>query len=192
MNLIAAVDNKWRIGFNGKLLYHCPADMKNFKELTTQNLSGTGQNVVIMGSKTLLSFPKGEPLPNRYNIVLSFNENLRNKYKDKDNIVFVSNCDMAMGIAHEVAEDDNIWIVGGGSVYLQFFRKCKKAYITRFFDDYVKTHDINKLTTKIAYMPELSKENWSIADYSPVFKNEADGILYQYQLLYNNDFLQVK
>ena len=58
MNLIAAVDNNWGIGKDGKLLTSIPKDMKFFREKTTGN-------VVVMGRKTLESFPGQKPLPNR-------------------------------------------------------------------------------------------------------------------------------
>ena len=64
MNLIAAVDRHWAIGYKGKLLNSIPEDMKFFRETTTNK-------VLIMGRKTLESFPNGLPLKNRVNIVLS-------------------------------------------------------------------------------------------------------------------------
>ena len=66
MNLIAAVDKNWGIGYENKLLVSIPDDMKFFREVTTGN-------VVVMGRKTLESFPGGSPLKNRTNIVLSRN-----------------------------------------------------------------------------------------------------------------------
>ena len=64
MNMIAAVDSNWAIGNKNKLLISIPADMKMFRQETTGN-------VVVMGRKTLESFPNGRPLPNRTNIVLT-------------------------------------------------------------------------------------------------------------------------
>ena len=66
MNLIAAADEAWGIGKDGGLLAHLPGDMKYFRE-TTQG------KVVVMGRKTLESFPGGRPLKNRTNIVLTRN-----------------------------------------------------------------------------------------------------------------------
>ena len=67
MNLIVSVDNNWAIGNKNKLLISIPADMKNFRTLTTGN-------VIVMGTKTLDSFPQGQPLGNRVNIVLTQNK----------------------------------------------------------------------------------------------------------------------
>lgn len=64
MNLIAAVDKNWAIGRNNKLLVSIPDDMKFFRETTTGK-------VVVMGRKTLESFPGKKPLKNRVNIVLT-------------------------------------------------------------------------------------------------------------------------
>ena len=67
MNIIVAVDKKWGIGCNNKLLVSIPADMKFFRETTTGK-------VVVMGRRTLESFPNGLPLKNRTNIVLTKNK----------------------------------------------------------------------------------------------------------------------
>ena len=76
MNLIAAVDKNWAIGLNNKLLVSIPEDMKFFRKTTTGK-------VVVMGRKTLESFPNGLPLKNRVNIVLTSDKN----YKVKDAII---------------------------------------------------------------------------------------------------------
>ena len=68
MKLIAAVDANWAIGNKGQLLTSIPEDMKFFRAKTTGH-------VVVMGRKTLESFPNGKPLPNRTNIVLTRNKN---------------------------------------------------------------------------------------------------------------------
>mgnify|MGYP000305595510 CR=1 FL=1 len=70
MNLIAAVDKNWAIGCKNKLLVSIPADMKFFRETTTGK-------VVVMGRKTLESFPNGQPLKKRVNIVLTHDKILR-------------------------------------------------------------------------------------------------------------------
>ena len=68
MNLIAAVDKNWAIGCKNKLLVSIPADMKFFRETTTGK-------VVVMGRKTLESFPNGQALKKRVNIVLTHDIN---------------------------------------------------------------------------------------------------------------------
>ena len=72
MNLIVSVDKNWAIGYQNKLLVRIPGDMKNFRRLTTDN-------VIVMGRKTLESFPQGQPLSNRVNIVLTKNKDYQVK-----------------------------------------------------------------------------------------------------------------
>lgn len=69
MQAIVAADNNWGIGYQNRLLVSIPSDMKFFRQKTTGN-------VVVMGRKTLESFPNGLPLKNRVNIVLTKNEKL--------------------------------------------------------------------------------------------------------------------
>ena len=76
MNIIVAADKNWAIGKDNKLLVSIPADMKMFRQETTGK-------VVVMGRKTLESFPNGLPLKNRTNIVLTHNPN----YKVNDAII---------------------------------------------------------------------------------------------------------
>ena len=66
MDMIVAVDENWRIGINGGMLTSIPEDMKFFRTMTKDS-------VVVMGRKTLESFPGGKPLKNRVNIVLTKN-----------------------------------------------------------------------------------------------------------------------
>lgn len=68
MNIIASADNNWAIGKNNELLIRIPQDMKRFRQMTTGN-------VVVMGRKTLESFPNQAPLKDRINIVLTANPN---------------------------------------------------------------------------------------------------------------------
>ena len=67
MNLIVAVDENWAIGYKNELLIRIPADMKMFRQETTGK-------VVVLGRKTLETFPQGLPLKNRTNIILSTNK----------------------------------------------------------------------------------------------------------------------
>ena len=76
MNIIVNADKNWAIGKNNSLLVRIPADMKYFRQMTEGN-------IVVMGRKTLESFPQGRPLANRVNIVISHNPD----YQMKDAIV---------------------------------------------------------------------------------------------------------
>ena len=76
MNIIVNADKNWAIGKNNSLLVRIPADMKYFRQMTEGN-------IVVMGRKTLESFPGGQPLKNRVNVVLTTDKN----YKVKDTVI---------------------------------------------------------------------------------------------------------
>ena len=118
MNLIVAVDKNWAIGMGNKLLVSIPQDMKFFRE-TTQG------KVVAMGRKTLESFPGGQPLKNRVNIVLTSDK----KYQVKGTVVVHSIEEMVEELTKYDEED--IFGIGGESIYRQLLPYCKKAYITK-------------------------------------------------------------
>lgn len=140
MNMIVAVDKHWGIGYRNKLLVSIPADMKFFRETTTGN-------IVVMGRKTLESFPNGLPLPNRTNIVLTGNKD----YRVKNAVVLHS--------VEEVLEklkaypSDKVFIVGGESIYRQFLPYCDVVHVTK----------IDRLYQADAFFPDLdAMEEWEI------------------------------
>ena len=106
MNLIAAVDKNWAIGKNNELLVRIPMDQKFFRETTTGK-------VVVMGRKTLESFPNGLPLKNRTNIVLTHNPN----YKVNDAIVVHSLDELHEELKKYNSED--VYVIGGEKIYEQ-------------------------------------------------------------------------
>ena len=118
MNLIVAVDKNWAIGLKGDLLVSIPQDMKFFRETTKGK-------VVAMGRKTLESFPNGLPLKNRVNVVLTSDKN----YKVKDAVIVHSVEEMVAELQKYNEED--IFVIGGETVYRQLLPYCKKAYITK-------------------------------------------------------------
>lgn len=141
MNLIAAVDQNWAIGHRGGLLVQIPADQKYFRELTKGK-------VIVLGRKTLATFPNGIPLPQRTNLILSGDRN----FSVRGGIV-VSGMEEAWKELKQYPKED-IFIVGGASIYRQFLPYCKTAYITKI--DYTYQAD--------CYMPNLDKESeWQIA-----------------------------
>ena len=118
MNLIVAVDKNWAIGMDNKLLVSIPQDMKFFRETTKGK-------VVAMGRKTLESFPGGQPLKNRVNVVLTSDEN----YNVKGTVVVHSIDEMVTEL--KKYDDEDIFVIGGESIYRQLLPYCKKAYITK-------------------------------------------------------------
>lgn len=118
MNCIVVVDQNWAIGHEGGLLFSLPTDMKRFRSLT---IDGT----VILGRKTLDTFPGGKPLPKRRNIVIT-----RNVDFDREGAEIVTSPQAALALA-EGTEDDKLWVIGGGSVYTALLSKCKRVYLTK-------------------------------------------------------------
>ena len=118
MKIIAAVDKNWAIGRDNQLLVSIPADMKMFRQETSGK-------VVVMGRKTLESFPNGLPLKNRTNIVLTKNPN----YQVKDALVLHS----VEEILEEIKKypSDQVYCIGGDSIYKQLLPYCDTAHVTK-------------------------------------------------------------
>lgn len=144
MNLIVAVDKNWAIGLNNKLLVSIPADMKFFRETTMGK-------VVVMGRKTLESFPGGQPLKKRTNIVLTSDTN----YRVKDAVV-VHTIDELLEELKKYDEKD-VYVIGGESIYRQLLPYCKVAHVTRI--DHAYEAD--------TYFPNLDEmKDWEVTGVS--------------------------
>ena len=155
MNAIVAVDANWAIGCQGDLLFSLPTDMRRFRTLT---MGGT----VILRRKTLDSFPGGKPLPKRRNIVITRNPDLT-----------VEGAEIASGPEEALAlaqGDENIWVIGGGSVYTALLSRCKRVYLTKV-DQAAENAD--------TFFPNLDKlPNWKVEKRSePV---EENGLTYRF------------
>ena len=158
MNLIAAVDKNWAIGCKNKLLVSIPADMKFFRETTTGK-------VVVMGRKTLESFPNGQPLKKRVNIVLTHDKN----FKAGDAIIVHSMEKLREELKKYPSED--IYVIGGDSIYRQMLDLCDTAYITKI--DYAYEAD--------AHLPNLEKDPaWSMTEESE--EQTYFDVIYTYQI----------
>ncbi len=140
MNLIVAVDSNWAIGNKNELLVRIPNDHKHFREETTGK-------VVVLGRKTLETFPQGQPLKNRTNIILTTDR----KYQVKDAII-VHSIEELLGELKKY-NDEDIYIIGGESVYRQMLPYCDVAHVTK----------IDRAYEADTYFPNLDKdENWHI------------------------------
>jgi dihydrofolate reductase len=118
MNLIVAVDEEWGIGCGGQLLANIPGDMKYFKETTMDK-------VVIMGRKTLESLPNKRGLPKRVNYVLTSNE----EFEAERCITVNSEEELLREL--EQYDSNQVFIIGGESIYRHFYQQCEKLYITK-------------------------------------------------------------
>ena len=144
MNLIAAVDRNWAIGKAGRELVNIPEDKKFFREETTGK-------VIVMGRKTFESLPRAMALAGRTNIVLSENPG----FAPKNTIVCRSFEETKEELAKYPTED--IYIIGGGSIYKQFLPLCDTAHITKV--DYKYDAD--------TYFPNLDQlEDWEMTEVS--------------------------
>lgn len=118
MKAILAADKNWGIGYNNHLLVSIPSDMKFFRQTTTGK-------VVVMGRKTLESFPSGMPLKNRTNIVLTANQD----YQVKDAVIVHSEDELMEELKKYDADD--IYVIGGESVYRMMLPYCDTVYVTK-------------------------------------------------------------
>ena len=144
MNIIVAVDKNWGIGKDNRLLVSIPADMKFFRTTTTGK-------VVVMGRKTLESFPGGQPLKNRTNIVLTRDVN----YKVKDAVIVHSVEELLEELKKYDSEE--VYVIGGDSVYSAMLDHCDTAYVTKI--DFAYEAD--------TWFPKLDeREDWSPAEAS--------------------------
>lgn len=140
MNLIVAVDENWAIGNKNELLISIPADHKFFRQETTGK-------VVILGRKTLETFPQGLPLKNRTNIIMSTNKD----YQVKDAVVVHDLDELLSQIKKYDTED--VYVVGGESVYRLLLPYCDTAHVTKI--DHAYEAD--------AYFPDLdAMPEWKI------------------------------
>ena len=118
MNIIVAADKNWAIGKNNKLLVSIPQDMKFFRETTTGK-------VVVMGRKTFERCPGGQPLKKRVNIVLTSDKNYHVNGAD-----IVHSIDALLEELKKYPAED-IYVIGGESIYRQLLPYCDKAYVTK-------------------------------------------------------------
>ena len=160
MNIIAAVDKNWAIGKNNNLLVRIPIDQKFFRETTTGR-------VVVMGRKTLESFPGGMPLKNRTNIVLTHNMN----YKVKDAVVVHSMEELHQEL--EKYDSKDVYVIGGEKIYAQLLDECDVAHITK----------INYAYDADAYFPNLDeRKDWKItADSEEQTYFDLEFYFYKYE-----------
>ncbi|MCD8212435.1 MAG: dihydrofolate reductase [Oscillospiraceae bacterium] len=148
MNLIVAVDQNWAIGKGGDQLTYIKDDLKRFQSLTT---GGT----IILGRRTLDTFPGGRPLKNRRNLILSRDPDFRAEgaqvYHDLDSLLA------------DAPED--AFVVGGASIYRQLLDCCDTAYVTYILAGYDGAD---------AWFPDLdSRPEWKLAEEEGPFTDEV-------------------
>ena len=150
MNLIVAVDRGWGIGKDGGLLYSIPEDMKFFR--TT-----TAGKTVIMGRATLESLPGGRPLPKRRNIILS---------RTLSEVEGAEVCKTPEEIISLLADtpSEDIFVIGGESVYRDMLPYCDTAYITKIESEKQADRHLVNLD---------ENDEWKISYRSPMKEHEG-------------------
>ena len=152
MDLIAAVDQNWAIGKDGDQLCYIPADLKRFQALTTGH-------AVILGRKTLATFPGGRPLKNRRNLILSRSESFAPEgaevFPDVDSLLAAAQVDA--------------FVIGGASVYKALLPYCDRAYITK----------IDRAWPADSFFPDLDADPaWQVTEEGEPLEHE--GLTFRY------------
>ena len=151
MTAIVCVSQNWGIGRDGALLFRISADLKRFKALTDGK-------TVILGRKTLDTFPGGKPLKDRRNIVLSRRE------------LDIPGAEIAHSFEEAAAlGGDDAIVIGGASVYMALLGRCDRVCVTKVLAD----------ADADSFFPRLDDNpDWRVASESEVF--EENGLKFQF------------
>ena len=139
MEIIVAVDENYGIGKDGDLLAHLSPDLKRLKAMTVGN-------IIVMGSKTYMSFPK-RPLPDRENLIITHHP---------ENYLGIK-CFTGVDefLVYSKTADKPIFVLGGGSVYEQLLPYCEKAHITKILHSF----EADTFFPNLDNNPDWEKEN---------------------------------
>lgn len=155
MDLVVNVTENWAIGKGGDQLVYISADLKRFRQLTTGK-------TVILGRKTLSTFPGGRPLKNRTNLILS------SSVKTIDGAEVFPDLPSLLLRLKELNSED-ISVIGGASVYQALLPYCSKAYVTKTYGNFEAD----------TFFPNLDKmENWEITQTGELL--EENEVKFQY------------
>lgn len=153
ISIIVAIADNFAIGKNNELLFHLPDDLKRFKRITTGH-------PVIMGRNTLLSLPRW-PLPKRRNIVITDNP--------QDDF---PGCEIVFSVQEaldRVINEEEAFVIGGGSVYRQFFPLAHRLYLTQ----------VHKPFDADTWFPDIDYSLWKVLNRED-HHDETNGFDYSY------------
>ncbi len=156
LSIIVAVAENYAIGKNNQLLWHISEDLKWFKKITAGH-------TVIMGKNTFYSLPF-RPLPKRRNIVIS----------DVTGET-IEGCEMAYSIDDSISKadaDSENFIMGGASIYKQFFPIAQKLYITW----------VHKSFEADTFFPKVLESEWKLVDKFAQTETHPDGLIYDFHV----------
>lgn len=156
LSIIVAIAKNYAIGKNNALLWHIPEDFKWFKKHTTDH-------TVIMGKNTYFSLPR-RPLPNRRNIVIT---------DIPDEIIEGVEMAYSLEDAIKLADSDKEnFIIGGASIYRQFFSIVDKLYITFVNQDFEGD----------TFFPEILNHQWELTDTYAQQEEHPNGLTYEFRI----------
>ena len=147
ISIIVAVSDDWGIGKDNELLWHIPEDLRRFKNLTIGKC-------IIMGKKTWESLPK-RPLPGRKNIVLT-----DVPHECIDCSITAYSIDDALS---KCGNEEEVFVIGGGSVYRQFMKIADRLYITH----------VHRRAAADVYFPRIDMRSWKIVEKEDFPKDNA-------------------
>lgn len=156
LSIIVAVAENYAIGKDNDLLWHISEDLKRFKRITQGR-------TLLMGRNTWFSLPI-RPLPKRRHIVLT----------DENNLDGYNGAETASSVEEALklcASEEEVFIIGGGSVYKQLMPFAEKMYITRVLESFEAD----------VFFPEINDDDWQLVDNSSVLKDVNNGLQYVYQ-----------
>lgn len=153
MKMIVAVDREWGIGNKGDLLARVRADLMNFR-------NHTAAKTVVYGSNTLATFPGGKPLKNRENIILHPSMDFK-----VEGATVAHSLDELFSILKERQNTEDVYVIGGASVYTQLLPYCDTAIVTKFDKSYEKDVFIPNLDESEAWQcSEIGEKQISNAE----------------------------
>jgi dihydrofolate reductase len=154
ISIIVAVSDDWGIGKDNELLWHIPEDLKRFKRLTMGKC-------VIMGKKTWESLPR-KPLSGRKNIVLT-----DVPHECIDYSVTAYSVEDALS---KCGSDEEIFVIGGGSVYRQFMQIADRLYITH----------VHRKAPADVWFPKIDRKKWKILEKEECISEDDNRLPYSY------------
>jgi dihydrofolate reductase len=156
ISIVVAISENNAIGKDNQLLWHLPADLRHFKNITTGH-------TIIMGRKTYDSI--GKPLPNRRNIVITRQQGLK-----LEGIEVVNSLAEALSLCDPTRE---AFIIGGAEIYKQALPLCKRIYLTTVHQTYKAD----------AFFPELSANEWREIEKVAHLADEKNKVPYSFSTL---------
>ena len=155
--IVVAIGENFAIGKNNQLLWHMPADLKFFKQTTSGH-------TVVMGRKTFASV--GKPLPNRRNIVITRDTDLKIEGAE-----VVNSLDEALEITK--TEEKPVFIIGGAEIYRQALPKTETIYLTTIHH----TFDAD------TFFPEINRNEWDVVSSDAHKADEKNKYDYTFEVL---------